>query len=121
MIVHRLQLLEIEQHTLLYNSVYKKMFEAEVTKTGVDYLQLSFTFKNIQFDEKCFVEVVLYLHQGVKGESEYSRDQFYPPFEKYIRLQPLPSESMFKVLATLHNRNNQLKSTIYTFTKVKDD
>jgi hypothetical protein len=97
------------------------MFEAEVTKTGVDYLQLSFTFKNIQFSGECFVEVVLYLHQGTKGESEYSRDKFYPPFEKYIRLQPLPSGSMFKVLTTLYNGSIQLKSTIYTFTKVKDD
>lgn len=97
------------------------MLEVEVSKSGRDFLQLHLTIRNVNLEENWKLEIVLYLHEGTKGEREYSRDTFVPPLEKYLRLQPLPSESMFKVVAIFSNKQRTLKSTVYTFTKAKDD
>lgn len=52
------------------------MFEVEVGKTGSDFVELTLAIRNLCVSDGWKLEVVLYLHQGTKGEREYSRNQF---------------------------------------------
>lgn len=61
-IVGFLELLEVEQHC------YYRMFEVEVAKAGRDFLQLQLSVRNIKLEEGWTLEVVLYLHEGTKGD-----------------------------------------------------
>lgn len=91
--------------------------ETEV-KGGSDYLELKIEVKG-KIQEDCVLEVVLYLHDGVRGDREYSKDVFEGVFERVIRMQPLPEKSMFKVVTMLSNGGQKVKNTVYAFTKSK--
>ncbi len=94
------------------------MLEVEIVNSGSDFIEIRTNHKGIQLKEGAYLEVTLLLHEGVRGDREYSRDTFDPPFQS-ILLQPLPEKSMFKVSVVLKNGDKQFKASIYTFTKSK--